>query len=371
MVTTKKDLYKILGVSENAANDDIKKAYRKLAKQYHPDAKSGDKNAEERFKDISQAYKILSDPEKRKQYDLMRKGYDPFSGRFRQSRTKGPEGYTSYRFDDLGGFDSFSDIFESIFGNTGGARAYTSKPAPQRGEDIVANVIIPFEIAIQGGHQNISLTKNEICLNCQGTGAQPGSTAATCPKCGGSGKITYPHGGFGLSKTCPVCLGSGKKITNPCIVCKGSGQSKKTKNIKVKIPAGIKEGQTIRLAGEGEPGYNNGPSGDLLLKVSVKKHPLFSRENDSIISEEYINLEQAILGGSIRAETLNGSVKLKIPAGTQAGTKFRLRAHGIKRRDGSRGDHFVKINVKIPCNLNEQQKELFKKFANEINSSKK
>jgi molecular chaperone DnaJ len=367
-MAARKDLYKILGVSKTAKQDEIKRAYRKLALKYHPDKTKGDKSAEDKFKDISNAHTILSDPEKRKQYDMMSEGFDPYAGGFKSYRYAGGErgGQAEFSFDDRGGFGSFSDIFDSIFGRTE-ARGRTARPASQAGEDVVASISVPFETAVRGGYQQISVTKDEVCPNCRGSGAQPGSRVETCPECGGSGTILYSHGSFGLSRVCPTCLGTGKKIVTPCVVCRGSGRVKKSKNLRVKIPAGIKDGQTIRLGGEGEPGINGGPNGDLLLNVSVEAHPDFSRQNDSINSETVINLEQAVMGGTVRVRTLDGTATLRIPPGTQPGTKFRLRGRGIRKSDGTRGDHYVTVKVRTPRNLTEKQKELFKQFAKETN----
>jgi molecular chaperone DnaJ len=367
-MATKKDLYKILGVSKSATQDEIKRAYRKLALKHHPDKTKGDKASEDKFKDISAAYDILSDPEKRKQYDVMSEGFEPFGAGFRGFKHAGGErgGFTEFSFDDLGGFGSSSDIFETILGGTG-ARGRAARPTPQQGEDIVATISIPFDTAVRGGYEHIAVAREETCPNCRGNGAQPGSKIETCQECGGSGTILYSHGSFGLSRVCPVCMGTGKKIVTPCVVCRGTGRVKKSKSIRVKIPAGIRDGQTIRLAGEGEAGLNGGPSGDLLMNVHVQAHPYFTRENDSIVSEESINIAQAVLGGSVKVRTLDGTANLRIPPGTQSGTKFRLRGRGIKNADGTRGDHYVTVKVKTPQNLTDKQKELFKAFSRELN----
>lgn len=358
-----KDFYKILGVSKNASSDDIKRAYRKLAQKYHPDKTRGNKAAEEKFKEMSEAYKVLSDPRKRKQYDMMREGFNPFADQFAGFRPRtastqqGPS--SGFSFDDMGGF---GDILDSLFGRTRRTTTRT-RPVAERGQDIMSEITIPFDMAIHGGRQHITITKEEPCANCHGTGAQPGSQVTTCPQCQGSGSILFSQGTFGVSRVCPNCLGTGQIISKPCNVCKGSRTAAKTKTIRVKIPQGIKDGQTIRLAGEGEPGLNGGRNGDLLIKVAVQPHADFVRKNNAIYSEETINLAQAVLGDRVKVRTLDGTVTLRIPPGTQSGTLFKLKERGIPKRTGTRGDHFVRIKISTPTNLTPEQQELFRKFA--------
>jgi molecular chaperone DnaJ len=359
-----KDFYKILGVSKNASSQEIKRAYRKLAQKYHPDKTRGDKAAEEKFKDVSEAYKVLSNPEKRKQYDMMREGFNPFAEQFAgfRARTGGAqqEPFSGFSFNDFG---RFGDVLDSLFG--GATRRTTARASrmPERGQDITSEITIAFDTAVHGGRQSITITKEELCSNCQGTGAKPGTRVTTCPQCQGSGSILFSQGTFGVSRVCPNCLGTGQIITTPCSVCKGSRVTMRTKTVRVKIPAGIKDGQMIRLAGEGEPGLHGGRNGDLLIKVTVQPHPDFVRKNNSIYSEETINLAQAVLGDKVKVRTLDGTVTLRIPPGTQPGTLFKLKGRGISKHDGTRGDHFVRINVSTPKTLTPEQQDLFKKFA--------
>ncbi len=359
-----KDFYKILGVSKIASAGDLKRAYRKLAQKYHPDKTHGNKAAEEKFKNVSEAYKVLSDPEKRKQYDMMREGFNPFAERFAGFRPRtgstqqGPS--SGFSFDDLGGF---GDILDSLFSGRTRRTTTRARRAPERGQDIVSEITIPFEMAIRGSRQSITITKEESCPNCQGTGAQPGSRVTTCQQCQGSGSILFSQGTFGVSRVCPNCLGTGQVISTPCRVCKGSKLTTKTKTIRVKIPAGIKDGQMIRLAGEGEPGQNGGKSGDLLIKVKVQPHRDFVRKNNAIYSDETINLAQAVLGDRVKVQTLDGAVTLRIPPGTQPGTLLKLKGRGGTKPNGTHGDHFVRIKVSTPTSLTPEQQELFKKFA--------
>ena len=369
----KENYYRILGVAENASQDEIKKAYRKLALKYHPDRNRNNPEAEEKFKQITEAYEVLSDPKKREQYDAMRRGafaggftgggQGPFSG-------AGGAGAAGFSFSDLGGF---SDIFENLFGGQGargaGRRGFTGFDFDEesaRGNDVEADITIPFEVSVRGGKQTITFNKTDRCPNCGGSGAQPGTRMAPCAQCGGRGTILLSQGGFGVSRICPGCGGRGHVITSPCVVCRGSGYAARPKTITVRIPAGVKDGQIIRLAGEGQPGLNGGPSGDLLLRVHVQPHPIFRRDGDNLVVEKEIDLATAVLGGHVTVPTLEGEVKLKIPAGTQSGTAFRLRGRGVHRRGAPAGDEHVIVKVATPKNLTEKQKEAFKAFAREM-----
>jgi len=362
-----KDLYKILGVSESASKEEIKKAFRKLAIQHHPDKRKGSKQAEERFKEINEAYQVLSDDNKRKQYDFMRK--NPHGGMY----GPGAQGYGGeqgihFNVDDLGdvfsGLGGLGDIF-NFFG-TGSRKNKQGRSRPVQGSDIQTTISIPFETAAQGGNYTLRISKNDLCGRCGGSGAEPGSKQAPCPRCGGTGSYFMSQGSFGFSRPCPECMGTGTKISQPCKDCHGTGISPHQKTITVKIPAGIKEGQKIRLAGEGEPSRSGGSYGDLYIQINVESHPEFRREGDIIYSEKEIDLATAVTGGCLDVETLQGPVTLKIPAGTQSGTKFKLKGRGVKSKVGRMGDHYVTVRVRIPKNLSSKQKQFFDKFAESL-----
>jgi len=370
MPQTQKDFYEILGVSETAKADEIKKAYRKLAKKYHPDANSGNKAAENRFKEVSEAYDVLSDPQKRAQYDQMRKlgsgvftgtggfqGFDfgaPFSG-------TGGQGAT-FSYEDLGGFGGLGDIFSSLFG---GSRVRAESYGPQKGEDIVVELEAPFETAAKGGKTTITVSKTESCNVCGGTGARPGSRTTTCPECGGRGSISFAQGAFAVSRPCPRCLGRGTLAGEPCSACAGRGTANVRKKYAVTIPEGISSGEKIRLRGQGDPGVAGGPPGDLLIQVKVGPHRFFTRKGVNVYCAVPVNIAQAVLGSKIRVSTVDGRrVELKIPAGVQNGATFRLKGMGLKK-NGLQGDQFVKVEVSTPSNITKKQKELIKEFAAE------
>ncbi|MGB9692083.1 MAG: molecular chaperone DnaJ [Candidatus Sumerlaeaceae bacterium] len=368
----KENYYRILEVPENATQEEIKKAYRKLALKYHPDRNRNNPEAEEKFKQITEAYEVLSDPQKRAQYDAMRRG--AFAGGFTGGgRAQGPfagaGGATGFTFSEFGGF---ADIFEQLFRERGGRGTRTGfadfgfDEEEARGNDVEADITIPFEVAVRGGKQTITFTKTDRCPNCGGSGAQPGSRVAPCAQCGGRGTVTVSQGAFGVTRICPGCGGRGHVITTPCVVCRGTGYTARPKTLTVKIPAGVKDGQIIRLAGEGQPGINGGPSGDFLLRVHVQPHPIFRREGDNIIVDKEIDLATAVLGGQVSVPTLDGEVKLKIPAGTQSGTVFRLKGRGVHRRGSAVGDQHVVVKVATPKNLTEKQKAAFRAFAREM-----
>jgi len=363
-----KDLYKILGVSETAGKDEIKKAFRKLAVQCHPDKRKGSKQSEKRFKEINEAYQILSDDKKRKQYDFMRK--NPFGGMY----GPGAQGYGGeqgfhFNVDDLGdifsGFGGLGDIF-NFFSPGQKKNKRGASPRASRGSDIQTAISIPFETAAQGGNYTLRISKNDLCARCGGSGAEPGSKQAQCPRCGGTGSYFMSQGSFGFSRPCPECMGTGTKISQHCKECRGTGMGHHQKTITVKIPAGIKDGQKIRLAGEGEPSHSGGSYGDLYIQISIEPHPEFKRDGDIIYSEREIDLATAVEGGSLDVETLQGPVTLKIPAGTQPGTKFNLKGRGVKSKVGRMGDHYVTVRVRIPKNLSSKQKQLFEKFAESL-----
>ncbi len=355
-----KDYYKILGIPENATDEQIKRAFRELAKKYHPDRNPGDKAAEEKFKEINEAYEVLSDPQKRKQYDQFRKykeqGYN-FSG-FGTGQEFGKGfGGGGFHFDlgDLGDlFDLFSD-----------RRFYQERQAhtPQKGRDLLYEATIPFETAVKGGEVTVAVEREEICPTCHGTGAAPGSRTMTCPVCHGTGKVEEFQGLFGISKPCPRCMGKGVIYETPCPVCRGTGKVKKLKRIKVKIPPGIKDGAKIRIRGEGDIGIKGGERGDLYLKIRIAPHSQFERKGDDIYSSIKVDFVKAILGGEAVVDTIDGKVKLKIPPGTQPGTLLRIRGRGVKKPQGiGRGDHYVKIDVSLPKRVTPKQRKLLEEF---------
>lgn len=390
------NFYQVLGVAENASQDEIKKAYRKLAVKHHPDKNKGNKQAEERFKQINEAYDVLGDPKKRQQYDAMRQGYGQgfFGGAGPQGRRPGagdgetrggrvytgPGGEQTFSFEDLGGFSGFGDLFENLFGGrarrgaggpaagAGGFEAFGAGEDEERGRgnDVEAELRIPFAMSVKGGKQTFTINKTDVCPNCHGNGAQPGTPVEACPECQGRGTVTISQGAFGVQRICPRCHGKGNVITTPCVVCQGAGMSTRPKTITVKIPSGIKDGQTIRLAGEGQPGVGGGRAGDLLLRILVTPDPVFRREEDKLIVDQEIDLRTAVLGGEVSVPTLDGRVKLKIPAGTQSGTVFRVKGRGVAHRTGGHGDLHVAVKVAMPRNLSPRQRELFEQFAKEL-----
>ena len=357
-----KDYYEILGVSEKAGDEEIKKAYRRLAKKYHPDANPNNKMAEEKFKEISEAHDVLSNPEKRKQYDQLRqmgqRGFTGFEDVFTGRRGKG----RTFSFEDLGGFGDLGDMFSSFFDL--GETTRRKRWGPQKGADLYAEVEIPFDQAISGGKTAIELKKEETCSVCGGTGAKPGTSLSTCPECGGSGMVSFAQGAFAVSRPCPRCLGRGKIISTPCPQCGGKGQTFATKRILINVPAGINDGTQLRLRGQGQPGSGGGSAGDLIVKVNMEKHRFFERRGQDVYCKITINIAQAILGSKIRVRTIDGKVDLKIPPGTQSGTKFRLRGKGVEV-NGSRGDQYVEVFVEIPKKMSEKEKKLMEDFAKE------
>jgi molecular chaperone DnaJ len=359
-MATKRDYYEVLGVDKNASDADIKKAYRKLAKQYHPDVNPGDKEAEARFKEINEAYEVLSDPKKRSQYDHFgHAGFDSNGG------FSGFGGFGDFSNFDFGGI---GDIFETFFGGTGFGRTGRSRNAPQKGSDLKYSMEISFEEAAFGVKKEILVNRMEKCSNCSGSGARPGTSPSTCTHCNGTGQVqikqSTPFGQFVNIKTCDVCRGEGKVVTNPCPSCNGKGKVRRKTRIEVNIPAGIDDGQTISLRGEGEPGFRGGPTGDLYITVRVKPHPIFTRQGNDVICDMPITFVQAALGSELEVPTLDGKVKYTIPEGTQTGTIFRLRGKGIPYiRGGGRGDQYVKVNVEVPKKLDEKQKALLREFG--------
>ncbi len=369
---TTKDYYQILGVPESADAAEVKKAYRKLAKQYHPDANPNDPTAANRFKEVGEAYSVLSDPEKRQQYDQMRKmgPFAGFSGARRGGRsTRGPGtgGATAgeqFSFDDVGDLGGISDLFSSIFDfgrrGKGGAR---TRQAPERGRNIEYTVDISFKLAATGGKLTINVPITEQCTTCDGSGSAPGSTPSTCPECGGSGTVSFGQGGFAVSRPCPRCLGKGLIPTDPCPTCGGAGEVRSQRRIALRVPAGVETGSRLRLSGQGERGPAGGPPGDLEVVFRVKDDPFFRREGLDIHCTIPINLAQATLGSKVKVRTVHGPrVVLKIPPGTQSDTKFRIPGQGIARGD-RRGDQYVRTRIVVPESLDEENEKRMREFA--------
>jgi molecular chaperone DnaJ len=368
-----KDYYETLGVSKTASDSEIKAAYRKLAKQYHPDMNPGDKVSEEKFKGVQEAYDILGDEKKRSQYDAMREGG---FGRF------GPEGFAgfggrpgaggqTFTYEDLSGFGDLGDLFSSLFGGpgpgAGGPFAGRGRGfGPMKGRNSHAEIEIPFEQSISGGKTTIQIRREESCETCGGSGADPAAETTVCTTCQGRGNVATSQGGFSISRPCPACLGQGRLGGRACSRCGGQGVTPRQRSISVKIPAGIANGGKIRIAGQGEPGVQGGPAGDLILTIRVRKHSSFRREGSNILSEATVNLAQAVMGTTVKVETIDGPVNLRVPEGIQPGRKLRLKGKGVKKpKGGGRGDHIVQINVTIPESLSDSEKEVFMKFVEE------
>lgn len=371
MPTQTKDYYRVLGVPENAKPDEIKKSYRKLAKQYHPDANPNDAAAAERFKEISEAYSVLSDEEKRKKYDQMRKlgafggigGFRPGGTRPGGAGQPGAAGGFAFEDIDLGGLgDMFSSIFD--FGKRrGGPQQPGTRPGgPQRGDNIEYQVEVAFKTAARGGTITVTLPVTEECPVCTGTGAKPGTQIITCPECKGAGTVTFGQGGFGVTRPCPNCMGRGKVPQDPCDTCHGQGQVRQQKTVNVNVPAGVDNGSKLRIPGQGEKGAGGGTAGDLMLSFHVQPDRFFTREGLDVHVSVPINLAQAVLGSRIKVRTIDGNVVLRIPPGTQNGTKFRIKGQGIEKA-GRRGDQYVKVEVGVPENLTDEQRVEFERFA--------
>lgn len=345
---SKRDYYEVLGVSKSASKDDIKKAYRKLSKQYHPDINK-EPGADEKFKEIAEAYEVLSDETKRSQYD--------------QFGHEGPGGGFGGGFSGFGGFD---DIFSSFFG--GGSSRRSDPNAPRKGDDLQYRMNISFEDAVFGKQTEIEIPREESCETCHGSGAKPGTSPKTCSSCNGAGQINQavetPFGRMVNRKTCGTCRGTGQIIVDKCTTCHGAGTIQKRKKIKVTIPAGVDDGQQLRVSGQGEPGKNGGPAGDLYILFNVKAHEYFERDGDDIYYELKLTFPQAALGDEIEVPTVHGKVKLKIPAGTQSGERFRIKEKGIKNVHGyGQGHQYVIVKVVTPTKLSEKQKQLLRDFA--------
>lgn len=361
MAEEKRDYYEVLGVSKTATDDELKKAYRKLAKQYHPDLNPGDKEAEKKFKEANEAYEVLSDSTKRARYDQFgHAGVDP---------SYGAGGPGAGGFGGFGGFDmgDLGDIFEGFFGGGFGSSRRANPNAPRRGGDLQTSCTISFFEACKGVKREISIQRMESCPDCYGSGSEPGHDAQTCPDCHGTGQVRVtqrtPLGSMTSSRPCSRCGGKGKIITNPCKKCNGSGRIRVTKKIEVSIPAGIDDGQTLAVRGQGDSGINGGPAGDLHVTVTVRPDTLFKRDGYDIWCEIPLTYMQAALGDELTVPTIDGKVKYTIPEGTQPGTVFRLRGKGVQNLNGrGRGDQYVEVTVEVPKGLSKAQKEALKNF---------
>ena len=345
---SKRDYYEVLGVNRDAGDDEIKKAYRKLAMKFHPDRNPDNKEAEEKFKEAKEAYEMLSDPQKKAAYDRYgHAGVDPSMG-------AGPGAQ---------GFDGFADAFGDIFGDLFGGGGRGGRSNVYRGADLRYNLEITLEEAARGAEKTIRIPTVEECGTCHGSGAKPGTQPKPCPTCQGHGQVRVQQGFFSIQQTCPKCHGSGKIIPDPCRDCGGAGRTKKQKTLEVKIPAGIDDGMRIRSAGNGEPGTNGGPPGDLFIEIRTKKHDIFERDGDDLHCVVPISFAQAALGGEIEVPTLNGKAAIDIPDGTQAGKQFRLRGKGIKGvRSSYPGDLYCHISIETPVKLTEHQRKLLKEL---------
>ncbi len=354
----KRDYYEVLGVSKDATEADIKKAYRNLALKYHPDRNPGDKRAEERFKEINEAYEVLSDPEKRARYDRFghAMGESPFSG---------AEGFGGFGFGTTFG-DVFSDIINEFFGGRAESRNRRAEP----GEDLLYNLRISFIESAKGVEKEINIRKKVLCDSCGGSGAKPGSKPIICGTCGGRGSVRYQQGFFSISKTCHSCKGSGNIITDFCNSCRGEGFEFKMKNIKISVPPGVEDGMRLRLKGEGNHGQKGAPKGDLYIQINIEKDNFFSRRGDDIVCELPIKFTIAALGGEVEVPTIDGNVKLKIPEGSQSGKILRIKGKGITNiNSGRRGDQLVTLKIEVPVNLNQKQKKLLKEFDELLDKS--
>ena len=354
----KRDYYEVLGVGKDASDSELKKAYRALAKKYHPDVNPGNKEAEEKFKEATEAFSILSDPDKRRQYDQF--GHAAFDN------GAGAGGFGGFDFSGAGMGDIFGDIFGDLFG--GGRQRTRRADAPMTGANLRARVNITFQDAVFGCEKELEVMLKDECTTCHGTGAKPGTSPVTCPKCNGSGQVVYTQQSlFGMVRnvqTCPDCGGTGKYIKDKCFACHGTGYVSSRKKIQVSVPAGIDHGQSIRIRGKGEPGVNGGERGDLLVEVNVAPHPIFQRQDMDIFSTAPMTFAQAALGGDVRISTVDGDVLYNVKPGTQTDTRIRLKGKGVPslRNKNIRGDQYVTLVIQVPTNLNREAKEALERF---------
>ncbi len=355
---TQRDYYEVLGVPKNASNEDLKSAFRRLARQYHPDVNS-EPDAEERFKEINEAYAVLSDSDRRAAYD-----------RYGHAGVRGPGGTTDFTVD----FSDFADIFGDLFGFGGfGRTSRRTRNAPRRGADLQYRLELSFEEAVFGVEKEIEITRDEVCATCQGSGAEPGTSPVRCSTCNGNGEVRQVRqtilGSMVQVSTCPTCNGSGETIASPCHTCQGRGLERRTRKKVVNIPAGVDNGTQIRLAGEGQPGVNGGPNGSLYVAVQVKSHKFFRRRDNDVLLDLDINIAQATLGAEVEIPTVDGKATLKIPGGTQPGKVLRMRGKGVPHlRSNGRGDQLVIVNVEIPTRLTNEQRRLFEQLAKSLGS---
>lgn len=365
MAENKRDYYEVLGVQKGASEEDLKKAYRQLAKKYHPDLNPGDKTAEQKFKEVNEAYEVLSDKDKRARYDQFGfAGVDPNYG----AGAGGSAGYggfggAGFDFGDLG--DIFSDFFGGFGGGTSGRRANPN--APRRGSDLHTSCTIGFFEACKGTQKEVVVNRQEACSECHGTGAANGQEPQTCPECGGSGQVRVtqrtPLGSISTSRPCSRCQGKGKIVTDPCRKCGGSGRMRTSRKLEINIPAGIDDGQTLAVRGQGDGGVNGGPAGDLNVTINVRPDALFKRDGYDIWCEFPLTYAQAVFGDELTVPTIDGKVKYTIPEGTQPGTVFRLKGKGVQNINGrGRGDQYVEVTVEVPKNLNRAQKEALRQY---------
>jgi len=361
-----KDYYQILGVERKASDAELKKAFRKLAKKYHPDRNKGEKNAEQQFKEVNEAYNVLTDKKKRAQYDRFGTVRDQgFTGEgFYEDSMRGGRGAAGGRqqasWSDLGGL---GDIFSQFFRRESPFEGQSQRAGPMRGQDTEVSANVPFDRAVSGGKMTISVPNIFPCRACKGLGAKSGTSAQTCTECSGTGSVQEVQGGFAFSRPCQRCYGRGKIITAPCLTCNGTGQEQGTRRYQIKIPQGVRNGRRIRLSGQGRPGRNGGPSGDLYVRIIVGTHTEFIRKGNDIYSEISVGMVDAALGVRKKVATVHGSAMVNIPPGTQSGTQLRLKQRGITSADGQTGNHYVTIKVTTPSNLTDTQKDLLHQFS--------
>lgn len=375
-MATKRDYYEVLGVNKNATDDELKKAYRKLAKKYHPDANPDNKKeAEAKFKEVNEAYENLSDPQKRRMYDQFGhngpQGFGGAGGPF--GGQNGYYSYTSSGFDGFGDFGDLGDIFSSFFGGGFGGRNSSKQRGPRKGADLNVRMDITFEQAFLGVEKEIIITRDEECIHCHGSGAKPGTSPVKCPTCNGTGKVTGVQntilGQMQTTRTCTACHGTGEIINEPCENCRGKGKVRKQPKIKVKIPAGIDDNQTVVLRGEGEPGEKGGPKGDLYITVKIKRHSIYTRKGNNVLCEVPITITQAALGAELEIPMVDGTKeKYKIPEATQTGSKFTIRNKGFKSINStSYGDFIFTVTVQTPKRLSKEQRDLLVQLARTMN----